>query len=238
MNIWTKISSIGANPGDTAYTLRKIHLINQMCFLASITTFVFVPPLIFAGNNYYAGIQMAAGILSGISIFFCSLRKYKLALYWMLISILVNIFYCSLEIPGSGVECFLIPLSIIPLIVIENNKTCIGLMLLCLSFFLISYFLKRTYVPHFRITEKATEVLFLMVLVSTFVLCLIVVMQFKTINKKFEQIISNQNMVLEHKNKEITDSIIYAKRIQDALITSQKYIDKTLLRMTNETTNN
>jgi tetratricopeptide (TPR) repeat protein len=40
-----------------------------------------------------------------------------------------------------------------------------------------------------------------------------------------------QKRLVEEKNKEITDSIRYAKRIQTSLITSEKYIEKTLRRM-------
>ncbi len=46
------------------------------------------------------------------------------------------------------------------------------------------------------------------------------------------------NHLLKEKNQEILDSIHYAKRIQDALITNQKYIDKTLTRMQNKTSSN
>jgi len=40
-----------------------------------------------------------------------------------------------------------------------------------------------------------------------------------------------QKKVVEEHHKETMDSIRYAKRIQTALITSEKYIDKTLNRM-------
>lgn len=41
---------------------------------------------------------------------------------------------------------------------------------------------------------------------------------------------------LHEKNKEITDSIIYARRIQQALITPEKYIDKQIKRLTKNKT--
>jgi tetratricopeptide (TPR) repeat protein len=39
------------------------------------------------------------------------------------------------------------------------------------------------------------------------------------------------NIIIEEKNREIMDSIIYAKRIQTTLITSEKYIERTLERL-------
>ncbi len=49
-----------------------------------------------------------------------------------------------------------------------------------------------------------------------------------------KKLVDEQRTVVEVKNKEITDSILYAKRIQDALITSESYIERTLKRMQNK----
>jgi PAS domain S-box-containing protein len=48
---------------------------------------------------------------------------------------------------------------------------------------------------------------------------------------RYENEIKDMNHTLREKNKEITDSILYAKRIQTTLITSEKYIEKTLNRL-------
>ncbi|MES2514737.1 MAG: hypothetical protein V4580_11360, partial [Bacteroidota bacterium] len=45
--------------------------------------------------------------------------------------------------------------------------------------------------------------------------------------------ITEQKHILEEKQKEIIDSIYYAKRIQTALITSEKYIDRNLNKLNN-----
>ncbi|MCE3259448.1 MAG: protein serine/threonine phosphatase [Bacteroidetes bacterium] len=49
--------------------------------------------------------------------------------------------------------------------------------------------------------------------------------------KKQNEIILGQKHLVEEKQKEILDSINYAKRIQVALITSEKYIEKNLNRL-------
>jgi tetratricopeptide (TPR) repeat protein len=51
--------------------------------------------------------------------------------------------------------------------------------------------------------------------------------------KKQKKLIENQKSVLEEKQKEILDSIKYAKRIQMALLTSEIYIEKSLKRLIN-----
>ena len=44
-------------------------------------------------------------------------------------------------------------------------------------------------------------------------------------------VIEEQKMIVEEKNKSITDSILYAKRIQGSLLPNEKYIDKNLKRL-------
>ncbi len=47
--------------------------------------------------------------------------------------------------------------------------------------------------------------------------------------------ITHQKHIIEEKQKEILDSIYYASRIQRALMTSERYIDKNLNRLNNKT---
>ena len=49
--------------------------------------------------------------------------------------------------------------------------------------------------------------------------------------EKQKQEVEHQKELIEEKQKEIIDSITYAKRIQTALLTSERYIEKTLNRL-------
>ena len=53
-------------------------------------------------------------------------------------------------------------------------------------------------------------------------------------NKKKNKIISHQKQLVEEKQKEIIDSIRYAKRIQHSLLPTEKYIEKSLNRLKND----
>lgn len=52
--------------------------------------------------------------------------------------------------------------------------------------------------------------------------------------QKANKIISEQKLLVEEKQKDILDSIQYAKRIQDSLLPTEKYIDKALNRLKNK----
>ncbi|MBI2279960.1 MAG: tetratricopeptide repeat protein [Bacteroidetes bacterium] len=64
--------------------------------------------------------------------------------------------------------------------------------------------------------------LFSLILINRFVLI-----------KRQKTVIEKQKDIVEEKQKEILDSIRYAKRIQDALLTSQGYIERNLKRLRN-----
>lgn len=56
----------------------------------------------------------------------------------------------------------------------------------------------------------------------------------KLVIEEQKQIVESAHLLLEEKNEEIIASIRYAKRIQDALLTSQKYIERNLQRLKNQ----
>ncbi|MGQ0828121.1 MAG: PP2C family protein-serine/threonine phosphatase [Bacteroidota bacterium] len=61
-----------------------------------------------------------------------------------------------------------------------------------------------------------------------FVLCIYIITRFVRTRAEAEKIVNDQKVLLEEKNKEITDSINYAQHIQKAILPSQEFIDKHL----------
>ena len=80
--------------------------------------------------------------------------------------------------------------------------------------------------------QRLIIVVIIIVLVLVFFFTLFIL---RTLNltKKQKAIIEKQKEIVEEKQKEIIDSIHYAKRIQDALLTSQTYIERNINRLKN-----
>lgn len=82
--------------------------------------------------------------------------------------------------------------------------------------------------------EKKRQQLFLILLSAiAFSITIIAFIIYKSLKqtKKQKEIIEQQKQIVEEKQKEILDSIHYAKRIQTALLTSEFYIEKQLNRL-------
>jgi len=78
--------------------------------------------------------------------------------------------------------------------------------------------------------QKITIMLVLLVALLCVIGVLFVIRSNRKI-KKAHAIISRQKHLVEEKQKEILDSIHYAKRIQNSLLTSEMYIKKSLKRL-------
>jgi tetratricopeptide (TPR) repeat protein len=78
--------------------------------------------------------------------------------------------------------------------------------------------------------EKSIRYLLLSVISVVLIFGFVLLNRFALIRKQ-KKIIEVQKMMVEAKNQDITSSIEYAKRIQQALLPQEKYIDRTLRRL-------
>ncbi len=69
------------------------------------------------------------------------------------------------------------------------------------------------------------------VIIVPFALCLYLIIVFLKTNNVAEKQIQKQKELVEIKNSEITDSIKYAKRLQQAIMSSEKNIEQTISRL-------
>ncbi len=63
------------------------------------------------------------------------------------------------------------------------------------------------------------------------ILCIYAIWSHTSTIQKARETITSQKTLLEEKNKDITDSIHYAKRIQESLLPTEKYIERNLIRL-------
>lgn len=82
--------------------------------------------------------------------------------------------------------------------------------------------------------NKKRQTLFIWFLISmVLAVTVITLLVFRTLKmtKKQKKVIEKQKELVEEKQKEILDSIRYAKRIQDAILTPKSYIERTISRL-------
>lgn len=228
MNLWTTISEIGLKPDDTPEYVRKAHLINRMSFSGALVSSLFAIYVYGIGDHKYLFFEIVASPLVFVFMVFSRLRLYNISLYWFYGAIFLKVFFSSIELQGAGVEYFFIPLGLMAFTMLENIIICAFLLILSILGFFASYWIKPQYANHFALGEALAHYTFVPVLAFTFILCTIMVLQFRIVSHKHEAVIKEKARLLYEKNKEITDSITYAKHLQKAILPPLSLLDEHL----------
>ena len=78
-----------------------------------------------------------------------------------------------------------------------------------------------------NVQENSGKIIMLLLFIITSIFFIF----FKNENLSFQKKVLQQKEIIEEKNKDITASITYAKRIQQSLLPTEKYIDKNIKRL-------
>ena len=120
-------------------------------------------------------------------------------------------------------------------VVIFDNKLTIKLFitLAIVSFFALRWFMegKRGYINLPQETKEIEKIVGDVVFLLLFIISSVFFIFFKNENISYQKEVIQQKEIIEEKNKDITASITYAKRIQSSLLTTEKYIEKSINRL-------
>lgn len=220
----------GASPENSQALNRKIRMSNLIAGFTIVVLSLYIPIFLYYHNPYdLAGnfVFLAACIVN-----FPLLRngKYKTA-FFMLTTlgfaymISGGIFY-GLE---SNLHYFLLVMCMIAAVMFDNRTTIkIYFVVGVVSFFLVEYFMYNRepiigYSPEMKSVLKVVSYTNLFVL---FLIICIFILFFKDDNLRYQREVEEQSRLIAEKNKEMTDSINYALRLQNGLLPSRQDLVK------------
>ena len=239
MNTWTKLSNLGVKPEMPIYQQKSIILYNQISrmlvviILASSLTMYFGMDLIIAPTAFLLSLPVIA-----TSIIF---NKYgKINTSMQIITVFFPIFFVFLSIyaklnnEGTSLIFHITPrfgiiiTTILPIVIYGFNnikKVLIGGLPGVIAFASFDYLhtlfgIKAEDIPYYP--HNYPFVVFGMSLVLIFAIFIISFLQ--KVNRTYDKIVNNQKEEIKHKNKQITDSIKYASRIQKAVLPSSNIL--------------
>lgn len=199
-----------------------------MSFSGALVSLLFAIYVYFIGDYSYLPFELVTSPLVFGYLLFSRLRRYSISLYWFYGIIFMKVFCSSIELQGSGVEYFFIPLGLMAFTILESLGTCVLLLFISMLGFFLSYWTKPYYNNHFQLSDELLRFTFIPNLIFTFALCTIMVLQFRIVSHKYEQVIKEKARLLFEKNREITDSITYARHLQKAILPPLSMLDKYL----------
>jgi hypothetical protein len=238
LKIWKFFAEIGISSAASPSDKRRIGIVNHVILMCATFTLAFVPVMYFFGLTYYVPFQFTAGILCALGFLFSAKGKSDLAVLWLVLILGFNLFYCSVYFHDTNVPSFYFPLSIISFAIIKRNL----LGYLATGFSVIGYALTiycSNIIPvKGVIPEPALTMIGAAVIFTVFLASFVIIGTLKFANDRYEativgqkKLVEEQKKQVEEKQQEVLDSIYYARRIQRALITNEKYIERVLRKI-------
>ena len=227
-DFWKKISNRGVTEDLDFNIKNKIRIFNSSIFvIGSIYLFyTFVGWL--RGHHLAAFLTFLSWGISAFCLYLMSKRKYEFAYHVTMILGILFLFTFSLLYENSNLTyVFFLFIPVAAIVLFDNFTICFIYFIITAIAVLSAKIFFLNYTPYYPSDEINKYLGFLNIFLTSALLYLAVRM-FKYENLIYSKEINEQRKLLEEKNKDITDSIQYAKRIQSALMASDNLLKKNL----------
>ena len=202
---------------------------NRLLTVTIIIVMFYIPiEIIFNSFELVPYILIGLFVFS-ITLFFNHKKWFVFSKFYFFFSCLISIIPMMYVVPsGSGNEFLLLPVAILPALLFKDKWLGFILFLFVVILFFVVVNTRDLVDPIVNVTME--QILFFRViyLATSFSLVFIVAFYFRTILNNLEKINKSKNEELKISNEEITASINYAKRIQQAILPSDLLIANNL----------
>lgn len=225
--IWNKISRIGLREGEDVMHFREVILMNRILVLMLLVMCLYVPLEILVNGVKMIPMVLMLMLLCSFSLIFHHFRFFKTARYYLFLVGVFFIISMGLAVGRAvGNYVALIPIVLVAVLLFKTNAERCIIFIFTVGLYLLQRYLFGIIEPVFEVKEA--EIFSVIFFVLSMLLTFIAGFYLMRTNKEYEGIIIQQKENMELKNKEITDSINYAKRIQAAILPTDSIIKKHL----------
>lgn len=227
-----KILNIGVSLNHDDHLNRKIRISNLISLFTVLTMFAYIPVAVL---YKIFGIVVLNFLFFSFSILSLYLNHRKQPNTAFLVSSAYGLFYFTFGSVFYGLQSnlhfFILIMCLIAIALFKSNlvlRIFIAIAVICF-FSLIIFMGNKPGIIHF--TEEMQKAQSIISVVNLFILFLITILFFVFFRREnivFQKAILEQKEVIEEKQKEIIDSINYAKRIQFALLASENLLSQYL----------
>ncbi len=215
-------------PGDSEEDKKQIQLVNRILFLVCAINTSYIPVLALVGNYSYSWIMLGFSLLLPLCWIFSMRRMFRMTSVMMFLLLIANISLSAIMNGNIGAEFLYLPASLVTFIVFKRMKESLIVFACMVICFALTLILKNYIEPVNIITELNRQILLHTDLIMIFIASGLAMFNFKSVLGKYEKAALIQKLQIEARNKEITDSINYAQRIQFALLANRELMKKHL----------
>lgn len=219
------IINVGVSKTNSDELNRKIRLNNIILIFLTTTFLIYLPVLFYFELHSLVIINLLMLATCGLSFFIQAKKKHLLGFTILALSMLILMSKITITFGLiSNVHLFLMCSCMATMALFDTKKK---LRITLLSLYLITFFGLLLFVPYkTELTLLSEQIGYLMKLYGyvnlliLFIFIIIFVSTFVKQSSNFRKKMLKQNAILEHKNLQITDSLKYAKHIQNAILPS------------------
>ena len=218
MNIFNTIINTGVTDALSFPQKRKITLINYVCVITAIILLAYLPLNIVLGlPPFFYLMNLLGQVVLWLCIYLNYKHQYNTSKVFTNIALLLFINgFAILAGEGTGTEYINIFLCALPLVIFDKKKFILLFSLLSVLFFIVCKIVFVYVNPLFHYPNAGY--LFYVNIVVIFLSIFYLLNRFKMEIVNYSGLVEQQHEEISQKNKEITDSIRYAKNIQNAVI--------------------
>ncbi|MBK7129976.1 MAG: SpoIIE family protein phosphatase [Crocinitomicaceae bacterium] len=216
--LWDKITFIGIDDRDE-FKYREVVLMNKLIFISTILMTGMIPVEVIINGWDLVWLEGVIILLCLSALYFNYRKMFTFAKFYFFIVASSVIFMLGLAIgKGSSNELFFIPTFIFPAMLFHDRRIIIAMSVVAFTLFVLEIYLLDIVPPAFIVKDEVKNTIRYIFIGIVFTIIFFEVYYFKKINYKYQGILAEKNAEIEHKKKEIIDSITYAKRIQEAIL--------------------
>ena len=228
---WKNIINWGVTD-DLPFNVRnKIRTFNISVFVIGVI-YIFYTVVSFLLGDYLAALlTLIAYSITAFCLFLMVRRKYLAAFHITATTGIIFLYtFTMLYGENTQTHIYFLFMPVACIVLFDNFKISLVYFIVTVFAIVSAKVMLRNFVPYYPPREVNEYLGYLNIIMACY-LIFIAVRMFKNENLRYSNEINKQKDLIEEKNKSITDSIRYAKRIQETLLPSEKYIEKTLNRL-------
>ena len=223
MNWWNKISNVGLENSNDIHHVRHVHILNRILFLSCFFIGLYIPINIILGNYFFFAVQTFFFVCISIAYWFNHKKWFRFSTYYIFFFIILNILFALVMHNNAGTEYLLIPSSIAPFIIFRRINDSLIMLVFFMIACIVGLTLQQYITPLIIYKEKTRMILYFINVIISFAISGAIIISFKRVIENYENTLITQKNKIETINQEITDSLNYAKKIQEALLPSGEY---------------
>ena len=232
---WDNLSLLGITDGMELGQRRTAKVTNQL-IVCAISVSILYPPLLIKLNLPWLALIMSVIVLIEIGL----LKKKKngrheLATIIILGMLVTYVTVISTIRPDSKTELFLLPFSLFGFGLLKKRSEGWIFFVIIVTAFFTSLVLQEKLDPIIVLSQESKFSLWIFNYAVTFLICLYFILNILDSHVEYEELLLNQKELVQNQHNElqsnhklIQESIRYAKKIQRALLPSQKQFEQNL----------